>query len=130
MAAGCHQLSGSRHFEIAVAGVGQGAVGLQNLEVPLTSDRQIQRILGVDHVALDVELLGGHHAHTGSQHQAGGGLRGRRSLAARLTDVLVQQVIKDRAIPLEAGGVDVGQIVRDHVHTCLLRVQARLGDPH
>ena len=93
-------------------------------------NRQIQRILAVDHIALHVELFGGDHAHTGSQHQAGGGLRGGARLAAGLAHVLVQQVFKNRAVALKARGVHVGQVIGNHIHARLLRVEARFGHPH
>ena len=42
---------------------------------------------------------------------------------------LVEQVLEHRALALEAVGVDVGEIVGDHVDVELLRVEPGLGDP-
>ena len=49
--------------------------------------------------------------------------------AAGLAHVLVQQVLEDRAVALEAGGVDVGEVVRNDRHARLLRIEAGLGNP-
>ena len=95
-----------------------------------TRNRDVQGVLAVDHIALGVEFFGGNHAHTGSEHQAGRGLGVRAGLAAGLADVLVQQVFENRAVALEAGRVDVGQVVRNDVHTRLLRVETGFGYPH
>ena len=77
----------------------------------LARNRQIKRVLAVDHIALSMQFFRGDHPHPGAQHQAGGGLGGGAGLAAGLTYVLVEQVFKNRAVALEAGGVDIGQVV-------------------
>jgi hypothetical protein len=47
-----------------------------------------------------------------------------------LADVLVQKVFENRAVALEARRIYVGQVVRNNVHTRLLRVEAGFGYPH
>ena len=42
---------------------------------------------------------------------------------------LVQEVLEDRLVPFEAGGVDVGQVVGNGGHVGVLRAQAGLADP-
>ena len=74
-------------------------------------NRQIKRVLAVDHIALGMQFFCGDYPHPGAQHQAGGGLGGGAGLSAGLAHVLVQQVFKNRAVALEAGGVDIGQVV-------------------
>jgi len=116
-------------FEIAIPCVRGGAIGHLNLEKPRTLDRQIQRRLGVDQVALQVQFFGGIDLDTGTEHQAGGCQGVDSGLTAGLLDVLIQQVLEHGAITLETRGVDVGQVVGDHVHARLLRVETCFSYP-
>jgi hypothetical protein len=43
---------------------------------------------------------------------------------------LVQQIFKHSAVALEAGCIDVGQVIGNDVHARLLRIQASFGNPH
>ena len=65
----------------------------------------------------------------GAELQAGRQLGLGGSGATGLADLLVQQVFEAGAVALESGGVGVGQVVGDHGHARLLRVQSGLGDP-
>ena len=127
---GGDQLSGCRQLEAAVTRVSDGAVGLGDLEKTIALYRQIEGVFGGDQAALGVGFFGGHDAHTGAQHQARGGLRVGTHLGAGLAQVLVEHVLEAGAVALEAGRVDVGQVVRDDRHARLLRIQAGLGNPH
>ena len=128
-AVGGDHLSGGRHLETAVAGVGNGAVGLGDLEEAVTPNGQIQRVAGGHHVALHVGFFGRDHARTGTEHQASGRLGVSAGLAAGLANALVEQIFEHRAVALEARRVDVGQVVRNDRHALLLRVQAGFGNP-
>jgi len=74
-------------------------------------------------------LGGGDHAHAGTQLQAGWQLRLCRGGAAGLAHLLVQQVFKTGTVLLEAGGVGVGEVVGNHRHAHLLRIQSGFRDP-
>ena len=65
-------LTGVADLEVAVARIRRGAVWHLDLEKTVAHDRQVERRLGVDQVALQVQLLGGIDLDTGTQHQAGG----------------------------------------------------------
>jgi len=105
------------------------AVGLGNLEEARAINSNIQGIFGVDHVALGMNLLGGENPRTGTHHEArwcqGVGTR----LAARLSHVLIKQIFEVGAIALKPGGINVGQVVGNHAHALLLRIEAGLGNP-
>ena len=107
-AGGRDQLSGSRQLECAVTGIGNGAVLLLDLEKAVTHDGDIQRVLAVDHIALEVQLFSGNHLGTRTQHQTGGRLGVGRALSTRLADILVKQVFKHRAVTLKTRGGYVG----------------------
>ena len=64
----------------------QRAVGSLNLEETFTLNRDIQRVLGIDHVALSVNFFGGDNASTGTQHQSSGRLGSRSGLATGLPE--------------------------------------------
>jgi len=129
VARGIDQLAGVVDFEVAVTGIRRGAIGHLHLKETRAHDGQVQRRLGVDQVALQMQLFSGIDLHTGTEHQAGGceGVVG--GLTARLFDVLIEQVFKDGAVALEARGVHVGQVVGDDVHARLLRVKTCLSYP-
>jgi hypothetical protein len=55
------------------------------------------------------------------------GLFGR--LRAGLADGLIQQILEHRARALEAGRGDVGEVVGNDIHRCLLRFQTGFGNP-
>jgi hypothetical protein len=74
-------------------------------------------------------FLGRQNTHTCTQHHARWRLGVRTGLTASLPNVLVQHVLEYRTITLEAGGVDVGQVVGNDRHARLLRIQAGLGNP-
>ena len=67
--------------------------------------------------------------HAGADLHAGSDLRLLRRLRARLTQRLVEQILENRARPLEAVGTDVSQIVRNHIELGLLGIQAGTGNP-
>ena len=93
---------GRRHLEAAIPGIGQGAIRLQHLEEAVAADGQVQRVGREDHVAW-TELL--HHALQGHALADGG-----RSLLQGRSGKDVAEV---RAAALEAGGTDVGKIMRN-----------------
>jgi len=78
---------------------------------------------------LGENALGGHRLHTGADLQAGRQLRLFGRLRARLADGLIQQVLEHCTRALEAAGADVGEVVGNHVHLRLLRIQTGLGNP-
>ena len=115
-------MSGVVEVEVTVACVGDGAIGLCNLKIAVARDGEVQRVFSGLHIALRHDFLGGHDTHPRSQLEAGCGLRVSACLPTSLADVLVQQILKDRAVALKARRVDVGQVVGDHVHARLLRI--------
>ena len=122
-------MAGAGDLEVTVTRVRRGAVWHLNLEVPVAGDGHVQRGLAVDHIALHVQLFSGIDLHTRTEHETRGRLGVVGGLTTRLLDVLVQQVLKDSSVALEPGRVHVGQVVRDDVHTRLLRVKTRFGYP-
>ena len=127
---GGDNLPGRGKLETAVAGIGEGSIGLQDLEETVPADGYVKRVLGRDHVPLGMVLFGGDHSHTRAQHQPGRGDRIGRSLATHLSDILVEQVFENSPFPLEPGCIDVCQVVRYHAHPRVLRVEACFGYPH
>ena len=117
-------MTGTRQLESTVTGVGNRAIRLCNLKKSIAGHREVKRVFGGDDAALRMNLFRGHHAHSGSHHQARGRLSIRRgaNLATWNTDLLVQQILERRAVALETGGIDVGEIVGNRRHAHLLRV--------
>jgi hypothetical protein len=109
-------------FEIAIARISNGAVGLSHLKVTPARKSQIQRVLSGLHVALGCNFLSGQYTYTRTQLKARWGLLSGCVLAASLPNVLVQQVLKYGAVTLKACRIDVGQVVGDDVHARLLRI--------
>ena len=126
---GRHDLPLVIDLEGAVAGIADGAVRHQDLEKAAALDGDIEGIVGLDQVALGMLFLGSDHPHTGTERQSGRQQVVLRCQAAGLADGLVDQILELRPVFLETGGVDVGQIIRDHGHPGLLRIQAGFGDP-
>ncbi len=126
--AGGHQLAVLVGLKRTVAGVGGAAVGHQDLEKAVAADGHVLGVVGFGGVAVGVDALAGHHAHTGTHLQARGQTRLVRGLAAGLAQVLVHQVFKHGATALEASGAHVGQVVGHHVKLGLLRVKTCLGN--
>ena len=129
IAVGHDHLAVGIELETAIAGITDVAIGHEDLEESASLDGEVERILGLHESALRKELFGRHRAHTHAQRQAGGQLRLLRRLGAGLADGLIDQILEDRPPLLEAGGTDVGQVVRDHGHAGLLGVEPGLGDP-
>ena len=84
----------------------------------------------VDHVALGMIFFGRDDTSTGTNHQAGRCLCGLCGLPACLTNILIEQIFKHGTVAFEAGGIDVGQVIRDNAESGLLRIQTGLGYPH
>ncbi len=97
----------SAELKRAIAGVPDGGVRAQNLEVAGTINSDIQRIFGLHHVALRVQFLGGNYTCTGTEHQAGWSLAVGCGIGACLTHVLVEQILKHGTVTFKAHGVDV-----------------------
>jgi hypothetical protein len=76
-----------------------------------------------------VDALGRHRTYAGTNLQTGRqrGLLGR--LSPGLTHGLVQQIFKHRTLAFKPVGTDVRQVVGDHVHIGLLRIQTGFGNP-
>ena len=105
------------------------SVGRQYLEETAPLDSQIEAVAGVHQITLGVQFLGGHGTHTGAQIEPGGKFGILRGAGADLAYVLVDQILERGAIALEAGGVDIGQIIGNDRHARLLRIQSGLCDP-
>src|SRR5690606_10596100 len=129
VAAGRHDLAVLIDLQAAVTRVAKGAVGQLDFQKALALNGNIQAVAGVLQVALSVNAFGGNRAHTGTDLQTRGQLVGRTHLGAGLTQVLIHQLFEHGASALEAGGTDVGQVVRDHIEVQLLRFEAGLAYP-
>ena len=102
--------------EIAGPGIDRGAVAGQGEEA-LAGNRHVQRAAGEVDVAL-AELLGhGLQAHAGAGGNVGQAVGGHR-----------EQVAELRTRLLEAGGVDVGDVVGGDVEVLAGGVHAADGD--
>ena len=112
-----------------ITGVGLRAIGHQNFEETPTLNRNVQRIVRLGQVALGEQPLSGHHSRTGTHLKTRGQDRVLRRLGADLTDILVEQVLKNSSTTLEAGGADIGQVVGYGRHLGLLCIQTRLRNP-
>ena len=128
-AIGVHQLPLRIRMEGAIAGIAGRAVGHLQLEETVAADGQVEAVAGLLQVALREQTRRGHRPHTGTQLQSGRQLRVGRGLRPHLPHVLVDQVFKYGLRTLVAIGAHVGQVVRDHVHLRLLRIQTGLGNP-
>ena len=116
-------------MEGAITGIAGRAVGHLQLEESMTADGQVETVAGLLQVALREQPRRGDRPHTGTQLQPCRQLRVGRGLCPHLPHVLVDQVFKHRLRTLVAVGTHVGQVVRDHVHLRLLRIQTGLGNP-
>src|SRR6185312_1439472 len=92
-------------------------------------DRDVERVAGLLQVALREDPLGRHRPHAGADLQARRQVGLLRRVGARLAQRLVEEILEHRARALEAGRVDVGEVVGDDVDLRLLRVEAGLGNP-
>ncbi|MNE17727.1 hypothetical protein D3C80_1107200 [compost metagenome] len=128
-AAGGHQLAVLISLERAVAGIGQGAVRHHHLEKALPLDGDVLAVVGLRQVALAVQTLGRHRPHAGTDLQSGRQRRLLGGLRPRLTHGLVQQIFEHCTLAFKTVSADVGQVVGDHVHIGLLRIQTGFGNP-
>ncbi len=76
-----------------------------------------------------MQALRGDRTHAGTDLQPGRQRRLLGRLRARLADGLIQQIFKYRALTLKTIGADVCQVIGNHIHIGLLRVQTGFGDP-
>ncbi len=129
IAVGGDQYTIGSETEGAVAAVDDVAVWMQHLKITLALNRHVEGVAGLHDIALAVLLLSGHHLDPGAEHQPGGQLGVLRRLGADLAQVLVDQIVEHRPVPFEAGGVDIGEVVRDHGHVGLLGIESGFGDP-
>ena len=116
-------------MEAAVAGVGNGPVGLQDLKEATAVDGHVQWLLGSLQAAGSEDLLRTDHTHTGTQLQAGRQFTVLAGLATRLATDLIQQILELGASTLEAGGRNVGQVVSNGGQVHVLSGQTGLADP-
>src|SRR5690606_23092433 len=112
-----------------VAGIGLRAVGQPDLEEAPALDRDVERVVRRDEVALRELLVRRDDAHAGAEIQARRRLALLRREPARLHDVLIQEILEHRAGALVSGRVDVREILRDHGHARLLRLETGLRYP-
>ena len=104
------------HHERAVAGIGVGAVGHLDLEEAFAADRDVEVVAGrrqraLAHQARRADGLDA-AADVDADRQDGALVGGLRADAAH---VVVDQVLKRRALLLVAGGAHVGDVVGDHL---------------
>ncbi|CNT60447.1 Uncharacterised protein [Salmonella enterica subsp. enterica serovar Bovismorbificans] len=117
------------HLERAVAGIGRRTVRQHDLEKALPFNRHIFTVVGLRQVPLTVQALRGDRTHAGTDLQPGRQRRLLGRLRARLADGLIQQIFKYRALTLKTIGADVCQVIGNHIHIGLLRIQTGFGDP-
>ncbi|MNG00923.1 hypothetical protein D3C81_1834800 [compost metagenome] len=98
-------------MEGTVTGVGDGAIGLQDLEETAAIKRHVQRIFGGLQAAGDKALLGTDDAHTSTGLQTRRQLTVLGRLRTRLALGLVEQVLELGTITFKASGRNVGQVV-------------------
>ena len=79
--------------------------------------------------ALAVQTFGRNRTYTSTNLQTRRQCCLFRRLSSRLTNRLVQQVFKHRTLAFKTIRTDVCQVVGNHIHVGLLRVQAGFGDP-
>ena len=113
----------------SIAGVGDGAVRHGDLQEAAAVHRHVQVAVGLQHAALGVIFFRRDDAHARAQGQAGRILGILRALRADLPDVLVHQILKGGPPRLEACRVGIGQIVGDHRHPRVLRVETGFCGP-
>ena len=98
---------------------------LQNLKMTLTFNGHVQGIFGRNHIALGLNFFRCDYSGTGTQHKPCGCDAVGAGLSTRLANVEVKQIFKHGTVALKTNCIDVRQIVRDHGHARLLRVEAR-----
>jgi len=120
-------------FGIGVEGAGAGVENLAfrplNLEPALAVDGEVELVGGVGQCALHMQVADGRRLHT--EPDLGAFRDGRLAAAHRHTLELlrlVEQIGELGAGALEAGGVDIGDVVGDDFDVHLLGVHARGGD--
>lgn len=104
-------------------------IGQKYLQEPSTIERHIKIVTGLLQGSLRMNPRRRDGPHPGTELQSARDLAGLRGLRSRLTERLIQEILKDRTRPLETVGTDVGQVVRNHVHARLLSIEAGSRNP-
>jgi hypothetical protein len=86
-------------------------------------------VVGLREVTLAVQTFGRHWTYAGTNLQTGWQRGLFRRLRTRLADGLIKQIFKNSALAFKTIGANVRQVVGDHIHIGLLRIQARFCDP-
>ena len=100
-----------------------------HLQKSLPHNGDIHRVVGGFDVAFGEGFLGADNAHAATELQPGRHdvvlveHRARRFLG------LVEQILKHHPVALEAGGINVGDVVGNRTHLSILRRQAGFTDP-
>src|SRR3712207_6676698 len=111
-----------RQAEGAVAGVGGLAGRELHLEVAVAADGEVEAVLGLLQVALLGDAVDRRRLHAEPDLRPRGQDRAVvRALRADAAEVLVEQVLELGPPALVAGGVQVGDVVRDDLDVGLLR---------
>src|SRR5690606_11795002 len=96
------------------------AIGALHLEEPVALDRDVELFPGVGELALGEDLRGRGDARTVADLDARRDEIAAAGIGARLARLLVKQILELDLAPLEAGGVHVGEVVRNRVQVELL----------
>lgn len=115
-------------IEAAVARVGATAAREAHGEQTFALDGDVEFALRVLERALCVGAVDGGEAHTASDLDRPERVRAGGADDLHLAHRLIEQVLERGAAPLEGGGVDVGEVVGDHLGARLLGGHPGGGD--
>ena len=115
-----HHAAVGIQLERAVTGVGRSAIGQSDAEEPLALDAHIRGIVRSLQRPLGEDTLGGSHPGAQANLLARGILGIRTGSCPCLTDSLIKQILELSPYLLAAIVIDIGDIVGNNIHICLL----------
>jgi hypothetical protein len=101
----------------------------QDLKETSSLNSQVKRIICIHQIALRKQALGSNYSGTRAHLKTRWQDSVLRRLGSNLTDILIEQVLKNCPSTLEAVRSNVRQIIGDRCHLGLLGIEARFRNP-
>ena len=114
--------------EIPGSGIADAAARHFDLEIAIAIEREVKSIACRIKGALRHDLAGGLDRHAGTEVEPGCISRFARRPLAGNAGVLIGERRKVGTVALEAGGPDVGEVVRNDAHARILSLEPGAGD--